>query len=202
MKEKCEEEIKNSKDINIVLLGRPYTVLSKTMNNGIPDLFARHKIKTYFQNMIRYTEDEVKDVEPLLTAFHWHFASTIIATASKIAKTDGLYPVLVTSFKCSPDSFVIEYFKTIMDAHNKPYLILQLDDHNSNVGYETRIEAAVRSFRNHNMVCDETIKFNAESIVPIVAKSPGLLAGKTLLFPSFDPISCKFIVGVFKTGRY
>ena len=57
--------------------------------------------------------------------------------------------MLVTSFKCSPDSFVTEYFKRILDAHGKPYLILQIDEHDSNVGYETRIEAGVDSFRNH-----------------------------------------------------
>ncbi|MCK7481238.1 MAG: hypothetical protein M0C28_31620 [Candidatus Moduliflexus flocculans] len=41
----------------------------------------------------------------------------------------GLYPVLVTSFRCSPDSFVVEYFKRLMDSKGKPYLILQLDEH-------------------------------------------------------------------------
>ena len=61
----------------------------------------------------------------------------------------GIYPVLVTSFKCSPDSFVTEYFKRILEREGKPYLILQLDEHDSSVGYETRIEAAVRAFGNH-----------------------------------------------------
>ena len=37
-----------------------------------------------------------------------------------------------------------------MDACAKPYLILQLDEHDSRVGYETRIEAAIRTFRNHD----------------------------------------------------
>jgi len=36
-----------------------------------------------------------------------------------------------------------------MEASAKPYLILQLDEHDSRVGYETRIEAAIRTFRNH-----------------------------------------------------
>jgi hypothetical protein len=46
-----------------------------------------------------------------------------------------------------------------MDAHRKPYLILQLDEHGSNVGYETRIEAAVRSFRNDNDVIVPYLKY-------------------------------------------
>ena len=56
---------------------------------------------------------------------------------------------MITSFKCTPDSFAIEYFKEILNTYHKPYLILQLDEHDSTVGYETRIESAIRAFRNH-----------------------------------------------------
>ncbi|HQI82432.1 MAG TPA: acyl-CoA dehydratase activase, partial [Deltaproteobacteria bacterium] len=38
-------------DISVVLLGRPYTVLSRSMNNGIVDIFASLGIKTFFQDM-------------------------------------------------------------------------------------------------------------------------------------------------------
>ena len=31
------------------------------------------------------------------------------------------YPVLITAFKCAPDSFIIEYFKQLMDLYDKPY---------------------------------------------------------------------------------
>ena len=70
--------------------------------------------------------------------------------AQVVAQSERAYPVMVTSFRCSPDAFVMDYFKKIMEAHEKPYLILQLDEHASNVGYETRIEAAIRSFQNHH----------------------------------------------------
>ena len=70
--------------------------------------------------------------------------------AQVAAKTPGLYPVLITSFKCSPDAFIQDYFKKLMDTHDKPYLVLELDEHDSSVGYETRIEAAVRAFGNHH----------------------------------------------------
>ena len=56
----------------------------------------------------------------------------------------------MTSFKCSPDAFIQDYFKKLMAAHDKPYLVLELDEHDSSVGYETRIEAACAAFRNHH----------------------------------------------------
>ena len=102
----------------------------------------------------------------------------------------GIYPVLVTSFKCSPDSFVAEYFKRIMEGEGKPYLILQLDEHDSSVGYETRIEAAVRAFSNHFRGKTRGLNRKIRDINPRTEKR---IDGKTLLLPNWDPICCRLI---------
>jgi len=143
------KESKNSEDVNVVLLGRPYTILSNKMNSGIIDIFQKNNIKVFYQDMLSFSDDDVKPVKELLDAIYWNYASKILESAEYIAKDPNSYPVFVTSFKCTPDSYTVEYFKKILDAHNKPYLILQLDEHDSSVGYETRIEAGIRSFRNH-----------------------------------------------------
>ena len=139
-----------AKDIRVVLMGRPYTVLSEEMNKGIPNLFGALGIRTFYQDMLDTDKKAARAIEPLLKEIHWHYAAKILETAVSVAGMRGTYPVLLTSFKCSPDSFVIDYFKKIMDACAKPYLVLQVDEHDSRVGYETRIEAAIRTFRNHD----------------------------------------------------
>ncbi|HWR75345.1 MAG TPA: acyl-CoA dehydratase activase, partial [Bacteroidales bacterium] len=144
-----QNEIKGLKDIHIMLVGRPYTILSPAMNNSIPEIIEKMGIMTFFMDMLPAKPSEVMKAEELIMTIKWKFASKILSAAEVAAITDRCYPVLITSFKCSPDSFVIEYFKEILDAYQKPYLILQLDEHDSAVGYETRIEAAVRAFRNH-----------------------------------------------------
>ena len=143
------KEIHDRKDLHIMLLGRPYTVLSTAMNSSIPDIISKTGISTFFMDMLPYRPKKISRAEELVKTIKWKFASKILYAAEVVAKTDNCYPVLVTSFKCTPDSFVIEYFKEIMNAYEKPYLILQLDEHDSTVGYETRIEAGIRAFRNH-----------------------------------------------------
>ncbi len=143
------EQIRNQKDIHIILLGRPYTVLSPAMNHRIPDIIEKNGIRTFFMDMLPFKPDKTSKSEELVKTISWKYASKILFAAEAIAKTENCYPVLITSFKCTPDSFVIEYFKEIMNSHGKPYLILQLDEHDSAVGYETRIEAGIRAFRNH-----------------------------------------------------
>ena len=143
------KELKGTDDIHIMLLGRPYTVLSPAMNNSIPDIIEKMGIKTFYMDMLPNNPTETSHADELIKAIQWKFASRILHAADVVSNTENCYPVLITSFKCSPDAFVIEYFKEILDARQKPYLILQLDEHDSAVGYETRIEAAVRAFRNH-----------------------------------------------------
>ena len=146
-----QNELKGADDIHVILLGRPYTVLSPAMNGYIPDIIEKLGVKAFYMDMLSVKNVDASKAEELVKIIQWKFASKILYAAEVVAKTENCYPVLVTSFKCTPDSFVIEYFKEILDAYKKPYLILQLDEHDSSVGYETRIEAGIRAFRNHRI---------------------------------------------------
>lgn len=204
------------KDVRVALLGRPYIILSPAMNNRIPDIFASLGVKAFFQDMLPDCPEAREELAQVLSAFHWKQAAAILEAAAFTAKTPGLYPVFITSFKCSPDSFALDYFKRILQAKNKPYLILQLDEHDSSVGYETRIEAGLRAFRNHfneeNSLRGLRDKAAAKPAVkkPFDFHLPSLslpefkisgyfrpanpvlerdLTGKTLLFPRWDSIT-------------
>jgi predicted CoA-substrate-specific enzyme activase len=188
---------RHQQDISVVFLGRPYTIMSRAMNNGIPDIFSRNGVKTFFQDMLPDVSPS-RELDDILATVHWRYAAIIIEAADRVGSMEGVYPVFVTSFKCTPDSYAIDLFKKLMERHDKPYLILQLDEHDSSVGYETRIEAGIRSFRNHH------------SGSPVSSESPqpgdqrrwlrgkADLRGKTLLFPNWDRVSCLLIEAVFR----
>ncbi|HYW97446.1 MAG TPA: acyl-CoA dehydratase activase, partial [Bacteroidales bacterium] len=142
-------ENRNPQKPEIILLGRPYTVLNSTMNSNIPGIIASNGYPAYFMNMLPENETGKDRHDELARAVTWKYAAEIIRKTRIIAESGNAYPILITSFKCTPDSFVIDYFREIMDSYNKPYLVLQLDEHDSSVGYETRIEAAIQSFKNH-----------------------------------------------------
>jgi len=194
LKKIFEREFSKTKDISVVLLGRPYTVLEENMNKDIPEIFKNHEITAFYQDMIPYKENDIYEIEDILKAVHWNYASKILETALKVAKTDGLYPVYITSFKCSPDSFAIPYFKEIMDRFQKPYLILELDEHDSNVGYETRIEASINSFRNH---FKDKVKEKVNNIDKYHLKTTPEIGNRTLLIPIWDTYASPLIEAVF-----
>ncbi len=195
LKELYQSETGVVDDIHVVFIGRPYSILPKSMNSGIPEIFASLGVKAFYQDMLSYTREDVKAIEPLTNELPWHYASEILKSAEVVAHSAGAYPVYVTSFNCSPDSFAVEYFKKLMESHEKPYLILQLDEHSSSVGYETRIEAAIRSFRNHHSSrsreeTQEQVKY-APSLIPNREKE---LTGKTLIIPNWDNLSMPLII--------
>jgi predicted CoA-substrate-specific enzyme activase len=189
-----ERERTNETDFSVVLLGRPYTVLDPTMNKGIPDIFGNLGIKTFFQDMLPARGEDVAEIDPLLNRMHWTYAARILKGAVYAASTPGLYPIYITSFKCSPDACTLEYFRRIMDRHGKPYLILELDDQDSSVGYETRIEAAVRSFGNHYR--DKTPADKPVRSLPLNSECVAQIKDKTLLFPCIDPLNSKLVEAV------
>ena len=191
-----------SADISVVFLGRPYTILSPEMNSGIPGIFSSLGIKTFYQDMVSYEKEETESIAPLLSDIHWNYPAIILKAAEKIAKTQGVYPVFITSFKCTPDSFGLKYFKELMDKHEKPYLILELDEHDSSAGYETRIEAAIRSFRNDSLslrnkqgIKNEKKEIDYSSLFFNPEKN---LKGKNLVFPNWDNITCRLLVATLK----
>jgi predicted nucleotide-binding protein (sugar kinase/HSP70/actin superfamily) len=189
-----EREMPGSKDIRVALLGRPYSVLQNTMNKGIPDIFGNLAIKTFYQDMLPADSVDLSEISPLLQRIHWNYSAKILKAALFAARTTGLYPVYITSFKCSPDSFTLEYFKRIMDKYGKPYLVLELDEHDSNVGYETRIEAAVRSFRNHHK--SKTPRALPVRVLPLNSENVTKINNKTLLFAGYDPLTSKLVEAV------
>lgn len=190
-----DREKTGGEEISVTILGRPYTILQNSMNKGIPDLFSHLNIKLFDQDMLPVNNEATEEIAPLLSRIHWNYAAKILKAALYAARTKGLYPVYVTSFKCSPDSFTMEYFKRIMNKYDKPYLILELDEHDSKVGYETRVEAAVRSFRNHHS--NQSLRVRAAYKLPINSESVTDIKDKTLLFPCIDPLSSRLIEAVF-----
>ena len=187
MKEELEslfrEGQKDPGDLSVVLLGRPYVVLSETLNKGIPRIFSDMGIRAYSQDMVAVDAQRDDAFNSLLKKIPWHFASHIMRAAEQICRTPNLYPVLVTAFKCAPDSFILEYFKHLMNLYGKPYLVIQIDEHDSNTGYETRVEAALRSFRNHARSAGSQANPDLGSLLPKVDK---VIGQKTLLIPNWD----------------
>jgi predicted nucleotide-binding protein (sugar kinase/HSP70/actin superfamily) len=189
LKDMFLDQIGTVNDISVVLIGRPYLILHPALNKGIPEKLSAMGIQSFYMDMIPVDEKKLDVALDFIHWNHWYYGDQIIKTTETIARTKGLFPIYLTAFRCAPDSFIIEYFKEIMDYYRKPYLILQLDEHEAAEGYDTRLEAAVETFRNFK-------GSNKRSHKPIM-KFKNSFKDKIYLLPGYDLLSARLIQSVF-----
>ena len=72
-------------------------------------------------------------------AMFWGLGAQILKTAKIVAKSSNYFGLHLTNFGCGADSFVEHFYKSIMA--DRPYLILELDEHSAAAGVMTRLEA-------------------------------------------------------------
>ncbi|MFH1136705.1 MAG: acyl-CoA dehydratase activase [Pseudomonadota bacterium] len=77
---------------------------------------------------------------------YWRYGQKILAAAEIIRSDPRLYGIFITNFGCGPDSFILHFFRDLM--RGKPYLEIEIDEHSSDVGAVTRLEAFLDSLKN------------------------------------------------------
>jgi len=126
----------------VVLLGRPYNSSDPMLNLGLIE-------KLISQNVMPIPIDML-DISPYnifvnYRNMYWPNGQKVIAAAQHVAKTDGLYAVYISNFRCGPDSFIWHYVTE--ELKGKPFLHLEVDEHSADAGMITRIEAFLDSLR-------------------------------------------------------
>ncbi|MDR1111702.1 MAG: acyl-CoA dehydratase activase [Deltaproteobacteria bacterium] len=126
------------KDMVMVVVARPY-------NGFDPGLNLRLNQKLRDLGILGLPMDflplDVKHDEPL--SHYWRYGQKITAAATSIARDERLEALYISNFGCGPDSFILHFFKNIMGR--KPFLEIEIDEHSSDVGAVTRLEAFLDS---------------------------------------------------------
>ncbi|WP_300667053.1 acyl-CoA dehydratase activase [Desulfoluna sp.] len=183
----------------VLLLGRPYALFDKRVNLGIPARIESMGFDIVSQSMMDLTANP-KDMPDHLPNMHWYFGQQILLALDAVRKHPDLYPVFLTCFRCSPDAYLMNHIKDAMEKMGKPFLILQLDEHSSDVGYLTRIEAAIDTFVADY---DRRKTHTDEIVIPRTAFTPDTPEeGDTVLIPMVDARINRLQAEVFKTAGY
>ncbi|MFP4159460.1 MAG: acyl-CoA dehydratase activase [Desulfobacterales bacterium] len=119
--------------VGVVIFSRPYNGLVEEAHMGVPHKLASRGVYVIPLDFL--------PIEPETSKRHmyWGMGQMILKAARYVKKHPQLFGNYITNFSCGPDSFVVGYFRDIMDR--KPSLTLELDSHTADAGIETRIEA-------------------------------------------------------------
>ena len=147
------EELPGGKPV-IVLFGRSYNLYHTILNLGIPELIESLGYTVIPMDIVPDSAGNA-EVMKQFPDMYWYQGQRILRKAMSIKGRFDLFPLMLSNFSCGPDSFILSYFEEI--SRDKPYLILELDEHGSATGYQTRIEA----------FCDMIEQYRARNHAPV-----------------------------------
>lgn len=195
------DDILKSGERAIVLFGRPYNALTKDGNMGIPEKFASrgYKIVPYDFLPLEVEEPQKK--------MYWSMGQMILKAAKLVSNHPQLFGTFVTNFSCGPDSFVISYFRDIMNS--KPSLTLELDSHTADAGIDTRIDAFIDVMKNYEFdkAQEKKIDVDLKTVFDDKTKKLKTVTGEyvsikdprvKVLIPSMGHIGSRCMAAAFK----
>lgn len=127
----------------LVLITRNYGVSDPILNMGIPELLLERGYKVI---TLSHLPGHALDISSEYDNLYYPFGQHILSGAKLVAHHPNLYAVYLTNHGCGPDTMLSHLFKQEMG--NKPYLQIEVDEHFSNVGVITRIEAFLNSLQH------------------------------------------------------
>jgi predicted CoA-substrate-specific enzyme activase len=125
-----------------VIVGRPYTVNDFGFCQNLPYKLRKMGVMPLPMD---YLPLKTVDISNRYDNMFWRSGQDILAAATLIRDNPNLQAIYLTCFNCGPDSFIISFFRNLMDG--KPTLELELDDHTADAGIITRCEAFFESLK-------------------------------------------------------
>jgi len=122
----------------VVVTGRFYNLYDERLNLRLGQNLAKIGVAALPMDFIAAASVDLSDFPNM----YWGLGAQILRVAKFIRSRDNFFGLHLTNFSCGPDSFIEHFYKHIMQE--KPYLILELDEHSAVAGVMTRLEA----FRN------------------------------------------------------
>ena len=123
------------KEPAILVTGRPYNLFDEQLNLRLGQNLSKIGITALPMDFIDISNVDLSDFPNM----YWAYGYQVLQAAKIIKATQHFFGLHLTNFSCGPDSFNEHFYKYIMG--DKPYLILELDEHTAVAGVMTRLEA-------------------------------------------------------------
>jgi predicted CoA-substrate-specific enzyme activase len=136
----------------LAVSGRPYNLYDERLNLRLGHNLAKIGVKAVPQEFLDTDGIDLSDFPDM----YWGLGARILRTAKLVQASAGCYGLHLTNFSCGADSFIEHFYRHVMG--DKPYLILELDEHSAVAGVITRLEAfrnVLNNDRNRRLSCME-----------------------------------------------
>ena len=180
----------------IVLAGRPYHV-DPEINHGIADMINRYGFAILTEDSICHLKPTPR---PLRVMDQWTYHSRLYAAAEVVRHTDNLEIVQLNSFGCGLDAVTTDQVMELMEAANKIYTVIKIDEVNNLGAARIRIRsliAAVNERARKNVCC-----VPPPALTPKVDFTKAMKKTHTIIAPNMSPIHFVFLAEAIRQSGY
>jgi predicted CoA-substrate-specific enzyme activase len=181
------EEARGKGEKVLLLVGRPYNIYDSGLNLGLPKKLAEQGRTVLPLDML---DAPLGALDPLHRNCYWNYGQKILAAFQRVAGDERIDSVYLTNFNCGPDSFLLSFSEHQMA--DRPFLILELDEHGADAGYMTRIEAYF----------DVLKRSNAGSLPKPTRREPRRMKDRIIWIPPMHPLGAPFFSAAFRRHGY
>jgi predicted CoA-substrate-specific enzyme activase len=119
----------------VIVTGRPYNLFDARLNLRLGQNLAKIGLAALPMDFVDVSGVDLEG----FSSVYWGLGARILRTALWIKRRPNCFGLHLTNFGCGADSFIEHFYKHIMGE--RPFLILELDEHSAVAGVKTRIEA-------------------------------------------------------------
>ncbi|MBM4137100.1 MAG: hypothetical protein FJ241_09775 [Nitrospira sp.] len=128
--------------LTVGIAGRPYLVLDNYLNKGVVRYMNRLGVSVVYQTPEKNYIIETMSMLPKW--IYWSMGKEVVSSVRRMLEDESIDGIiLIANAGCGPDSFMTELIDGTLPVHKKPYMSLSIDEHLSDAGLQTRIEAFV-----------------------------------------------------------
>ncbi|MDR0416607.1 MAG: acyl-CoA dehydratase activase-related protein, partial [Propionibacteriaceae bacterium] len=187
----------------IVLAGRPYH-LDPEVHHGIPELINSLGLAVFTEDSViaDTAADEPSPLErPLRVRDQWAYHSRLYEAAAVVAADPSLELVQLNSFGCGLDAITSEQVAEILEAKNRVYTLLKIDEVSSLGAARIRLRSLVAAAEERSRRQTAAPPARSHALERVVFTKE-MRAKHTIIAPQMAPVPFRFVEPVLWRAGY
>lgn len=190
------EYMERTKTKGIVLTGRPYHI-DPEINHGLPELIQSFGLAVLSEDSISHL---AKIPRPIRVMDQWMYHSRLYAAATLVANRADLEIIQLNSFGCGLDAITMDQVKELLEAKQKIYTAIKLDEINNLGAARIRIRSLLAALKVRKVGTQSNIEDDPHDHWPIYKRS--MKKTHTILAPQMSPVHFQFLQAAIQGSGY
>ncbi len=147
--ETIKSENGSNHSTSIALIGHPYLLYDDYVNYRMLHQLEVREVKVLFPEMVQKEEID-RAIATLVEKAYWTYEDEVVGAGGYYLQSEVDGVIGLVAFGCGPDSMMMGIVQHYARKLGKPFMFLTLDEHASEAGLITRLEAFIDMIHRRN----------------------------------------------------